>query len=86
MARCLFDLHQLVEAAKIIKDFQQKFPEYASNSACKALKMDIKEAIDSGMSFFVTLYSKIDMMIPILYIGYVFLMLLQVYFFETVNL
>ncbi|OAD59937.1 WD and tetratricopeptide repeats protein 1 [Eufriesea mexicana] len=48
LARCLFDLHQSVEADKIIKDFQQKFPEYASNSACKALKMDIKEAIDSG--------------------------------------
>lgn len=55
LARCLFDLHQSVEADKIIKDFQQKFPEYASNSACKALKMDIKEAIDSGMSFFITL-------------------------------
>ena len=55
MARCLFDLHQSVEADKIIKDFQQKFPEYASNSACKALKMDIKEAIDSGMSFLIPL-------------------------------
>lgn len=59
LARCLFDLHQSVEADKIIKDFQQKFPEYASNSACKALKMDIKEAIDSGMSFFVILYSRL---------------------------
>ncbi|CAL7932852.1 unnamed protein product [Xylocopa violacea] len=48
LARCLFDLHQSVEADKVIKDFQQKFPEYASNSACKALKMDIKEAIESG--------------------------------------
>ena len=56
MARCLFDLHQSAEADKIIKDFQQKFPEYASNSACKALKMDIKEAIDSGMSFLITFY------------------------------
>lgn len=56
LARCLFDLHQSAEADRIIKDFQQKFPEYASNSACKALKMDIKEAIDSGMSFLITFY------------------------------
>ncbi|XP_054012474.1 WD and tetratricopeptide repeats protein 1-like [Hylaeus anthracinus] len=48
LARCLFDLHRSVEAEEVIKDFQQKFPEYASNSACKALRMDIKEAIESG--------------------------------------
>ncbi|XP_034181101.2 WD and tetratricopeptide repeats 1 [Osmia lignaria lignaria] len=48
LARCLFDLHRSTEADKVIKDFQQKFPEYSSNSACKALKMDIKEAIDTG--------------------------------------
>ncbi|KOC65400.1 WD and tetratricopeptide repeats protein 1 [Habropoda laboriosa] len=48
LARCLFDLHQSTEADTVIKDFQQKFPEYASNSACKALRMDIKEAVDSG--------------------------------------
>ncbi|KAF7386430.1 hypothetical protein HZH68_013562 [Vespula germanica] len=48
LARCLFDLNRSVEAEKVIKNFLCKFPEYASNSACKALKMDIKEAIDSG--------------------------------------
>ncbi|XP_076243195.1 WD and tetratricopeptide repeats 1 isoform X2 [Calliopsis andreniformis] len=48
LARCLFDLHRLTEANEVIKEFQQKFPEYASNSACKALNMDIKEAINSG--------------------------------------
>ncbi|KAI4492441.1 hypothetical protein M0804_002232 [Polistes exclamans] len=48
LARCLFDLNRSVEAEKVIKNFLYKFPEYASNSACKALKMDIKEAIDSG--------------------------------------
>ncbi|XP_017881841.1 WD and tetratricopeptide repeats protein 1-like isoform X2 [Ceratina calcarata] len=48
LARCLYDLHQAPEADKVIKEFQQKFPVYASNSACKALKMDIKEAVDSG--------------------------------------
>ncbi|CAK9821540.1 WD and tetratricopeptide repeats protein 1 [Anthophora retusa] len=48
MARCLFDLHQSVEADVEITDFEERFPDYASNSACKALKMDIKEAIDSG--------------------------------------
>ncbi|XP_076292142.1 WD and tetratricopeptide repeats protein 1-like isoform X1 [Lasioglossum baleicum] len=48
LARCLFDLDQAAEADKVLKEFQQKFPEYASNSACKALRMDIKEAIDSG--------------------------------------
>ncbi|XP_015436500.1 PREDICTED: WD and tetratricopeptide repeats protein 1-like [Dufourea novaeangliae] len=48
LARCLFYLHRATEADKVLKEFQQKFPEYASNSACKALKMDIKEALDSG--------------------------------------
>lgn len=48
LARCLFDLNRLLEADKVIKSFQQKFTEYASNAACKALKMDIKEAIDNG--------------------------------------
>ncbi|KAI4489570.1 hypothetical protein M0802_011007 [Mischocyttarus mexicanus] len=48
LARCLFDLNRSVEAEKVIKNFLYKFPEYSSNSACKALKMDIKEAIDSG--------------------------------------
>lgn len=48
LARCLFDLNRLLEADKVIKNFQQKFSEYASNAACKALKMDIKEAIDNG--------------------------------------
>ncbi|XP_043265307.1 WD and tetratricopeptide repeats protein 1-like isoform X2 [Colletes gigas] len=48
LARCLFDLYRSVEADKVIKDFQQKFPKYASNSACEALRMDIEEAIDSG--------------------------------------
>ncbi|KAK2588472.1 hypothetical protein KPH14_004455 [Odynerus spinipes] len=51
LARCLFDLNRSVEAEEIIKNFLRKFPEYASNSACKALKMDIKEAIDSGRDF-----------------------------------
>lgn len=54
MARCLFDLNRAVEADKVLKNFQQKFPEYASNSSCKALKMDIKEAIDSGIIFGIT--------------------------------
>jgi len=48
LARCLFDLNRSIEADKVLKSFQQKFPEYASNSACRALKMDIKEAIDAG--------------------------------------
>lgn len=48
LARCLFDLNRSIEAEKVLKNFQQKFPEYSSNSACKALKMDIKEAIDAG--------------------------------------
>lgn len=48
LARCLFDLNRPLEANKVLKRFQQKFPEYASNAACKALKMDIKEAIDAG--------------------------------------
>jgi len=48
LARCLFDLNRSIEADKVLKNFQQKFPEYASNSACRALKMDIKEAIDAG--------------------------------------
>lgn len=48
LARCLFDLHRTTEADKVIKAFQQKFPEYASNFACKALKMDIRDAIESG--------------------------------------
>lgn len=48
LARCLFDLNRSIEADKVLKNFQEKFPDYASNSACKALKMDIKEAIDSG--------------------------------------
>lgn len=48
LARCLFDLNRSIEADKVLKNFQQKFPEYTSNSACKALKMDIKEAIDAG--------------------------------------
>lgn len=50
LARCLFDLHRSAEANEVIKNFQQKFPNYTSNSACKALNMDIQEAIDSGMS------------------------------------
>ncbi|XP_076670185.1 WD and tetratricopeptide repeats 1 isoform X2 [Andrena cerasifolii] len=48
LARCLFDLHRSAEANEVIKNFQQKFPNYTSNSACKALNMDIQEAIDSG--------------------------------------
>ncbi|KAG7197011.1 hypothetical protein KM043_017547 [Ampulex compressa] len=48
LARCLFNLNRSIEAEKVIRAFQQKFPEYASNSACKALRMDIKEAVDSG--------------------------------------
>lgn len=48
LARCLFDLNRSIEADKVLKNFQQKFPEYTSNSACKALKMDIKEAINAG--------------------------------------
>lgn len=52
LARCLFDLNRSIEAEKVLKNFQQKFPEYASNSACRALKMDIKEAIDSGKTHY----------------------------------
>ncbi|XP_036150453.1 WD and tetratricopeptide repeats protein 1 isoform X4 [Monomorium pharaonis] len=48
LVRCLFDLNRSIEADKMLTSFQQKFPEYASNSACRALKMDIKEAIDVG--------------------------------------
>lgn len=53
LARCLFDLNRSIEADKVLKSFQQKFPEYASNSACKALKMDIKEAIDAGKTILI---------------------------------
>jgi len=60
LARCLFDLNRSIEADKVLKSFQQKFPEYASNSACRALKMDIKEAIDTGnISILSFLYVKI---------------------------
>ncbi|EZA60494.1 hypothetical protein DMN91_010896 [Ooceraea biroi] len=48
LARCLFDLNRSIEANGVLKSFQQKFPEYTSNSAYKALKMDIKEAINNG--------------------------------------
>ncbi|EFN75923.1 WD and tetratricopeptide repeats protein 1 [Harpegnathos saltator] len=51
LARCLFDLNRALEADKILKNFQQKFPEYVSNSSCKALRMDIKEAIDNGRDY-----------------------------------
>lgn len=48
LARCLFDLHRSAEADKVIRDFQQKFPEYAAKYACKALIIDIKEAMECG--------------------------------------
>ncbi|XP_031846992.1 WD and tetratricopeptide repeats 1 [Nomia melanderi] len=51
LARCLYDLNRAAEADKVLKEFQQKFPEYASNSACQALRMDIKDAINSGRDY-----------------------------------
>ncbi|XP_076163678.1 WD and tetratricopeptide repeats 1 [Ptiloglossa arizonensis] len=47
LARCLFEVHRSVEAYKVIVEFKIKFPEYASNSACKALIMQIEGAIVS---------------------------------------
>ncbi|XP_015113743.1 WD and tetratricopeptide repeats protein 1 [Diachasma alloeum] len=47
LARCLNDLHRPTEAYKVIQDFQEKYPEYNSNVAHKALKKDIKDAISS---------------------------------------
>ncbi|XP_034937043.1 WD and tetratricopeptide repeats protein 1-like [Chelonus insularis] len=47
LARCLHELHRPVEAYKVIEDFQEKFPSYAANSTCWALKKDIKEALQA---------------------------------------
>ncbi|XP_063972224.1 WD and tetratricopeptide repeats protein 1-like isoform X2 [Diachasmimorpha longicaudata] len=47
LARCLNDLYRPAEAYKVIQDFQEKYPEYDSNVAHKALKKDIKNAMSS---------------------------------------
>ncbi|XP_033227505.1 WD and tetratricopeptide repeats protein 1 [Belonocnema kinseyi] len=48
LARCLNDLNRPTEAYHVIEKFQKKFPEYSNNQSCRALKKDIKEAINSG--------------------------------------
>ena len=48
LARCLNDLNRPIEAFYVIEKFQKKFPEYLNNQSCRALKKDIKEAINSG--------------------------------------
>ncbi|XP_015609813.1 WD and tetratricopeptide repeats protein 1 [Cephus cinctus] len=48
LARCLIDLNRPAEACKAIESFQEKFPEYITNSAFRALKKDIKEAMNTG--------------------------------------
>ncbi|XP_046426357.1 WD and tetratricopeptide repeats protein 1-like [Neodiprion fabricii] len=47
LARCLYELNRAPEAHKVIKNFQQNFPEFATNSACRALYKDIKKALGS---------------------------------------
>jgi RNA binding exosome subunit len=45
LAKCLFDLKKVNEAYTVMKNFREKFPEYANNSACNKLKNSIKEEI-----------------------------------------
>lgn len=45
LARCLLYLNRPVEAEKAIKAFHHKFPEYATNTTYRALRMDIKQAL-----------------------------------------
>ncbi|XP_058802060.1 WD and tetratricopeptide repeats protein 1-like [Phymastichus coffea] len=48
MARCLFDLNRVKEANIVMKNFAEKFPEFTNNSACKSLRKDIKEAMNTN--------------------------------------
>ncbi|XP_066582568.1 WD and tetratricopeptide repeats protein 1 [Prorops nasuta] len=45
LARCLLTINRPVEAQKVMRRFQQKFPEYASYSTFKALKKDINGVV-----------------------------------------
>ncbi|XP_012252554.1 WD and tetratricopeptide repeats protein 1 [Athalia rosae] len=45
LARCLYDLNRAAEAHKVIVNFQKQFPDFATNSACRALYKDIKGAL-----------------------------------------
>lgn len=47
LARCLYDLNRAPEASKVIGNFQQKFPDLATNAACRALYKDIKKTMGS---------------------------------------
>ena len=48
LARCLFDLNRPHEAQIVMENFRETFPEYTNNTACKTLRKDIKETINSS--------------------------------------
>lgn len=48
LSRCLLDLHRPDEAEKVVNDFRNKFPDYASNAALRALAKDIVAAIKAS--------------------------------------
>ncbi|XP_014210144.1 WD and tetratricopeptide repeats protein 1 isoform X2 [Copidosoma floridanum] len=47
LARCLFDLKRVNEAHTVMENFMEKFPDYTKNSACRNLRKDIKDALNS---------------------------------------
>ncbi|OXU18828.1 hypothetical protein TSAR_011669 [Trichomalopsis sarcophagae] len=47
LARCLFDLKLAQEAHIVMENFKEKFPQHANASACKTLRKDINEAINT---------------------------------------
>ncbi|XP_051158774.1 WD and tetratricopeptide repeats protein 1 [Leptopilina boulardi] len=52
LARCLNDLHKSSDASLVIEKFLKKFPEYCHHQSLKALKKDIKEALNSTRESF----------------------------------
>lgn len=54
LAKCLFDIGRPSDAQKVLTRFQRIFKEFKTNSACKALRKDIEEALNAG-EFFIAL-------------------------------
>ncbi|XP_043276205.1 WD and tetratricopeptide repeats protein 1-like isoform X2 [Venturia canescens] len=48
LSRCFLELHRPDEAWRVVIDFITKFPDYSSNSALRALKKDIVNAIEAN--------------------------------------
>jgi WD and tetratricopeptide repeat-containing protein 1 len=46
LAKCLFELEWLTEAAESLEYFKTKFPDYSTSDACIALEKDLKAAMN----------------------------------------